>query len=60
LVINGTEAQADRTPEAVKQAICGAFNTPPAECSQKLSTSALQAGFGLSAGSDTGSAACGN
>ena len=53
-------AAVNRTPEAVKQAVCAAFNNPPAECQQTLSSSAMQAGFGLSAGSDTGAAACGN
>lgn len=60
LVINGAEVQADRTPEGVKKVVCAAFNNPPAECEKTLSTTALQAGFGLGAGANTGSADCGN
>jgi len=36
LVINGQKANAARTPEGFKQAICGAFNTPPSECQTQL------------------------
>lgn len=46
LVINGVEAQAARTPEAVKQVICAAFANPPAECQKALSNSSYGAGFG--------------
>jgi hypothetical protein len=46
LIINGVEASVARTPEAVKQAICGAFNTPPAECQTALSNSSFGPGFG--------------
>lgn len=53
-VINGVQVQVDRTPEAIKTAVCSAFTTAPSECSQTLSTSALTAGFGASAGSSTG------
>ncbi len=58
LIINGAEAQAGRTPEAVKQAICAAFNNPPAECATTLSATSAVAGFGVGAGADTGTAAC--
>lgn len=58
LIINGAEAQAGRTPEAVKQAICASFNNAPAECAKALSTFAVVAGFGTGAGADTGTAAC--
>lgn len=54
LVINGVEAQVARNPEAIKTAICGAFNTAPSECSQTLSTTGASAGFGASAGASTG------
>jgi hypothetical protein len=56
LVINGVQSQAGRTPEAVKQAICAAFNNPPEECKQTLSTSSFQPGFGLAAGAAAGAA----
>jgi len=54
LVINGNIVQANRTPEAVKTAICNAFTTQPTECSQKLSTDATSAGFGTTTGTDSG------
>lgn len=38
LIINGTEYTGERTAEAFKKAICSAFNSQPAECSQTLST----------------------
>jgi len=60
LIINGAEAQADRTPEAVKQAICAAFNTAPAECKTILSKTATAAGFGTAAGTNASAAACGS
>ena len=47
LVINGVQSEAGRTPEAVKVAICNAFNKPPAECSQQLANTPSQPGFGL-------------
>jgi hypothetical protein len=53
-MINGVDVQVNRTPEAVKAAICAAYNTAPAECSQNLSTTASTAGFGASAGTSSG------
>lgn len=50
-VINGVQVQVDRTPDAIKEAVCNAFNTKPSECDKKLSTSAMSAGFGASSGS---------
>lgn len=35
-VINGVKAQVSRTAEAIKTAVCGAFNNAPEECSQTL------------------------
>jgi len=60
LVINGTQVQANRTPEAVKKAICSAFKNAPSECSQTLSSSAAVAGFGAGTGADTVGADCGS
>jgi hypothetical protein len=48
VVINGVNVGGfggSRTPETLKQAVCSAFNTPPAECEQELSTN--QAGVGI-------------
>jgi len=50
LVINGAQVDGvNRTAEAVKQAICAAFNNPPAECGTTLATAAYGAGFGYDA-----------
>lgn len=58
LIVNEVEAQASRSPDAIKTLICNAFNTAPSECSQILSTSQASAGFG--SGTSTGAAAnCG-
>lgn len=54
LVINGVEAQVGRTPEAVKSAICAAFNNTPAECNNVLSNLSFQPGFGLAQGAAAG------
>jgi hypothetical protein len=59
LVINGAEANVGRTPEAVKQAICAAFNNPPAECSKTLSNSGYSSGFGLTASDNAANVDCG-
>lgn len=48
LVINDQAVNdVGRTPEAVKQAICAAFNNAPAECGQPLNSAAFDPGFGL-------------
>lgn len=54
VVINGVQASpSTRSPEAFKQLICQAFNNPPAECSQTLSTAAASVSFGEGTGSGT-------
>lgn len=40
LVINGVHYQGERSPEAYKEAICGAFNQPPDACEQTLESTA--------------------
>lgn len=57
-VINGVEVQVARTADAIKTAVCSAFNTAPAECSQALSTASASAGFGSSSSSSSSSASC--
>jgi len=47
LVINGVQANPNRTAESIKEAICAAFNTPPAECNQALDNTQYSAGFGM-------------
>jgi protein-disulfide isomerase len=46
LIINGQKANVARAPEAYKQAICDAFNTPPVECTGELPTGQATPGFG--------------
>lgn len=48
IIINGVEASLSRSPDAVKTAICAAFNGAPSECSQTLSTNQASSGFGVS------------
>ena len=40
LLVNETEFSGDRSSEGYKTGICAGFTTPPAECSQSLSTTA--------------------
>jgi hypothetical protein len=56
--INGASVQLDRSPNAVKTAVCDAFTTAPAECSKNLSTSASSPSFGASTGSSASAAQC--
>lgn len=61
-VVNGVTLSVQRSPEAIKQAVCSAFNTPPAECEQTLSTQVESAGIGpMGSGSEnpSGTATCG-
>jgi len=51
--INGVNTQVGRSPALIQQAICSAFTTAPAECSQTLSTTAASPGFGTDAGSNS-------
>jgi len=37
LLINGSDYNGTRTPEAYKNVICSGFNNPPQECNKKLS-----------------------
>lgn len=63
LVINGAQVGSGRTPDAVKKAICGAFNNVPKECETSLATTGVSAGFGASTDGAVAAAAdggCGN
>lgn len=53
LVINGAQVDTNRNPEAVKQAVCAAFNNAPSECDTTLSAQSFSASFGDSAGAAT-------
>jgi hypothetical protein len=58
LIINGVDASpSNRSPEAVKGAICSAFNNVASACSTTLSTDSASAGFGGGTGSSS-SASC--
>ena len=45
-VLNGKTISVARSSEAIKEAICSAFNNPPDECQQTLSSAAESPGFG--------------
>ncbi len=44
--INGQPVSVSRSAESIKQAVCAAFNNPPEECTQTLSSSPEAAGLG--------------
>jgi hypothetical protein len=53
-IVNGKTIKVNRSPEAIKQAICSAFNNPPEECNQTLSTQVESPGIGkIGSGSGT-------
>jgi hypothetical protein len=59
-VVNGKVVSVQRSAEAVKQAICSAFNSPPEECNQKLNENPEAPGVGkIAAGGSTSSGSCG-
>lgn len=61
-LINGQVVNVNRAAESVKQAICNAFNNPPEECNQKLSTTVEQSGLGaigVGGGSAASTGGCG-
>jgi hypothetical protein len=56
--INGQQVQVSRSAEAIKQAICAGFNSPPEECSQTLSSAPEAPGLGpIGSGGGSGSEA---
>lgn len=60
-VLNDVTINVNRAPEAIKQAICSAFKTPPTECGQTLSTNTESPGIGTigsGSGSTASSGAC--
>ncbi len=50
LIINGATYSGARNSEGYKNAICSAFNNPPAECSQNVGTASQAAGAAPSGG----------
>lgn len=60
LVINGAQVDSARSPAAILNTICLAFNNKPAECSKVLPSDSPSAGFGYqSGGADSAAANCG-
>lgn len=59
LIINGVEVQTARSPEAVKKAVCDAFEKAPAECGRALEANQASPSFGAGDGHKTGDATCG-
>jgi hypothetical protein len=59
LVINGVQIDVSRSPEAVKQAVCAAYNNAPDECNKVLDTNSMSPGFGTAAASSDIDASCG-
>lgn len=60
LVINGSVVNSARSPQALLDSICNAFEDKPSECDQTLSTNNPSAGFGFEGVSTTSSdATCG-
>jgi len=58
LVVNGQIVQSGRNSAAYLDTICSAFNTPPAECSQTLSSENPSPGFGYSKGGGSSAGQC--
>lgn len=59
-VLDGVQANPDRTAESIKEAICAAFTNPPAACNTSLSTVAEQPGPGpIGGGTGTASTTAG-
>ena len=54
LVVNGKKVEVDFIPEQIKEKLCEAFNSAPAECNKTLSEQRTTSGFGSSGGSSTG------
>jgi len=60
LIINGAEANSERSPAAYLKTICDAFNTAPVECSVSLPDKAFSPGFGYTQDEASAVAQCGN
>ncbi len=57
-VLNGQTVSVNRSPEAIKQAICDAFTEAPEECQQTLSSSPASAGIGAMEGGSNSQEQC--
>lgn len=57
LVINGVQASSGRDSASYLKVICEAFNEPPEECNEELSSASPSPGFGFDSTSTTGATA---
>jgi glutaredoxin len=60
LVINGKKVSSGRDSASLLEMICSAFNSPPEECGQQLSSTVPSPGFGFGSGSANSDASCNN
>jgi len=58
LIINGEEILTNRNPSSLLASICSAFDNPPSECNQELSSAIPSPGFGSSTTTDSTDATC--
>lgn len=58
LVINGTKVSSGRDSASLLSIICSAFENPPEECSQELSSTTPGPGFGFEGSGSDSSASC--
>ncbi len=59
IVINDVLVEVSpRSPEKFKEVVCGAFNTPPAECSQVLSADSPSTGIGAGTSGSASAGSC--
>ena len=58
LVVNGEQISVSRSPEAIKQVICKAFNKEPKACDTVLSTSQASPSFGAGTATQGAAADC--
>ncbi len=57
-VINGAKVQVSRSPAAIAQAVCDAFNTAPEECNTQFDSAAASPSFGSGTTTGTTTASC--
>ncbi len=58
LVINGEQIQSGRDAASLMTAICGAFNSAPAECNTQMSSDTPAPGFGTGTTANAAAASC--
>lgn len=58
LVINQSQVASSRDPQSLLNTICSAFNNPPAECQEQLSSTTPAPGFGYEGTGTDANASC--